>query len=326
MPAVADMQNSIVKEFENHPEVVVLPVNQGGLFRGWDFGENQDWFFTAWSNYYLRGAVMFDAEGDTARDVFAQPMSGLPFGRGYIVDKSGTVADVFFCHRPEWSVERIYGLLEEIRGFTVWIPHLTGGNANWEDVLSVDNPTDATRSFAVKLYDASGNVVATETYHLEARDSVDIPLKSLAAEAVVGKVTAVDDQLLIRVGYHYRNTGGLAQFVLDAEPSAALDFLFANGFPNSINWKGLAVANAGAEPLPVTIQAFGDGELLGEVDDVIPGVSRIRGTHGAWFPELTVDQVQRIRVIAGSSRLSGITISGNDTNSNLLFAPAMPVN
>lgn len=100
------MQNTIVKEYDGDPEVVTFILDEGGRF-----GETGEWLETVWSNYFLRGEVVFDETGETGRRYFGQPATGLPFGRGFIVDRDGTVAIPYFGHDPRMAIDAIDILL-----------------------------------------------------------------------------------------------------------------------------------------------------------------------------------------------------------------------
>jgi len=99
------MQNTIVKEFAAHPGVVALIFDQGG-----QNGETREWLETFWGNYYLRGGVLFDETGETGR-MYGQPSTGLPFGRGFIIDVDGRVALPYFGHQPQAAIAKIRELL-----------------------------------------------------------------------------------------------------------------------------------------------------------------------------------------------------------------------
>jgi hypothetical protein len=99
------MQNTIIKEFEGRPDVVVVPLDEGGRL-----GETLDWLQTLWDNVYLRNGVLFDETG-SLRTQYGQPELGLPFGRGFIIDRDGTVDLPYFGHRPRMAIDRIYELL-----------------------------------------------------------------------------------------------------------------------------------------------------------------------------------------------------------------------
>ena len=94
------MQNTIVKEFEGNADVVTLLFNQGSVM-----GEDYDWMKTFWDNLYLRGTVVHDATWVAANE-YLQPNTNLPFGRGFIIDRDGTVALPYFGHNPGWSSTR----------------------------------------------------------------------------------------------------------------------------------------------------------------------------------------------------------------------------
>ena len=104
------MQNTIIREFENHPQVVVLPLQEGGRM-----GETREWLEVFWRNYSLRGPLLWDEFG-TVSQQYEQPHTHLPFGRGFIIDQQGNVALPFFGHMPQMVIERIYELLESKGG------------------------------------------------------------------------------------------------------------------------------------------------------------------------------------------------------------------
>jgi hypothetical protein len=107
MPAVADMQQSIIKEFEGNPEVVTVLYNQGG-----NYGETKVWLKEVWDNFYLRGDVLFDASGQNSLQNYNQPLTDLPFGRAFIIDQTGKVVLPYFTHQADLAIETIYSLLD----------------------------------------------------------------------------------------------------------------------------------------------------------------------------------------------------------------------
>jgi len=100
------MQNTIVKEFENNPNVFVAVFNQGGRN-----GETRAWLEDFWSHYYLRGGVLFDVNGDIGSNLWGQPQTHLPFFRGFIIDPDGWVIKPYFGHHPQMVIDQIYELL-----------------------------------------------------------------------------------------------------------------------------------------------------------------------------------------------------------------------
>ena len=108
MPAVADIQNSVIKEFENNPDVVVAIYNEGGAH-----GETRSWLETVWSNYYLRGKIIWDSTGANSKNNYNQPNTGLPFGRSYIIDQQGNIALAIFGYDPGLVIRTIYELVDK---------------------------------------------------------------------------------------------------------------------------------------------------------------------------------------------------------------------
>ncbi len=101
------MQNTIITEFENNPNVLTVIFDEGGRN-----GETREWLETFWNNYYLRGSVIFDESGEISQNFYGQPNTGLPFGRGFIINQNGIIALPAFGHNPAFIIDKIYELLE----------------------------------------------------------------------------------------------------------------------------------------------------------------------------------------------------------------------
>jgi thiol-disulfide isomerase/thioredoxin len=107
-PAEADMQNTIVKEFADNPNVETYVICENQYDR-----DPLDWLKTWTSRFYQRGPMLYDADGTIGGEIFSQPnIGGMPFGRGFIIDREGNVAKAFFGHKPQMVIQTIYSLLE----------------------------------------------------------------------------------------------------------------------------------------------------------------------------------------------------------------------
>ena len=154
------MQNTIVKEFEDHPDVVTFLFNEGGLLN-----EDYNWMKTFWDNVYLRGTVVHDSVW-VAANQYLQPNTNLPFGRGFIIDRDGTVALPYFGHNPDLVIDAIYGLLD---GTSVPADGETPAGTALH-LANSPNPTDSHTTVtymlnepgaaAVRIYDVAGREVA----------------------------------------------------------------------------------------------------------------------------------------------------------------------
>ena len=89
------MQNSIIREFEDNDQVFVAVFNPGD-----SHNESLQWTQHFWDNNFLRGSFLYDVDG-SIDTLYEQPQTGLPFGRGFIIDQSGTVDLPFFGHQPQ---------------------------------------------------------------------------------------------------------------------------------------------------------------------------------------------------------------------------------
>lgn len=139
--------------------MVVVPLDQGGRL-----GETLDWLQTLWDNFYLRNGVLFDEDGSIGLQ-YGQPQTGLPFGRGFIIDRDGTVALPYFGYYPNMVIDRIYELLG-----TTDVPREENQDASRIQLLpNVPNPfreattilyrLSAPAQVQLEIFDLSGRLV-----------------------------------------------------------------------------------------------------------------------------------------------------------------------
>ncbi len=105
---VTDLQNTVIKEFQDHPGIEIAVFNQGGRF-----GEDQTWLETFWENHYLRGSVIHDSAG-TVGMAYHQISPGLPFARGYIIGPDGKVIFPYFGHYPQKIISMVYSIIDSL--------------------------------------------------------------------------------------------------------------------------------------------------------------------------------------------------------------------
>jgi hypothetical protein len=107
--AEADMQNTIIKEFQDNPKVETYVINEVNNER-----DAIDWVKTWTSHWYQRGPMLYDETGDVGSKIFKQlDVGNMPFGRGMIINQEGKVEKAFFGHQPQMVIETIYKLLED---------------------------------------------------------------------------------------------------------------------------------------------------------------------------------------------------------------------
>ncbi len=67
-----------------------------------------------WRNVYLRGAVLRDPSGTVGGGLYAQPDTGLPFTRAFIIGPDQTVVLPVFGYKPQLMIDTIHDLLAEM--------------------------------------------------------------------------------------------------------------------------------------------------------------------------------------------------------------------
>ena len=128
------MQNNIIKEFVDNENVVTALVNHA---------EDLGWVNAYWRNLYLRDLLLHDPSSDgVAVGSMAQPNTGMPYGRYFIIDQDGRVALPYLLHQPELAISKIYELLGDA-GIPVANDDTASTDQDVPSVISVlDNDSD----------------------------------------------------------------------------------------------------------------------------------------------------------------------------------------
>lgn len=222
----------------------------------------------------------------------------------------------------------LVGVATSASAFVVYIPHMTSGYSDWIDYLEVDNTSLASVTFTLTLYN-EGTQVHQGTYTVGIMGELLLDLKTLqtgsaeTSTATCGRIEYSEEKLNFRLAFE-NAAGGLAEFRLSDELSGAQAFYFST-FTNTVEWKGVAIANMGSTTASVTLYAFGGGTFRGWKTVSIDGNSRLVGTYGTWFDDVSLNEITKIVAVTTSPYLTGIVISGNLANSNLLFTASVPL-
>lgn len=208
----------------------------------------------------------------------------------------------------------------------VYIPHITGETAQWEDYLQVDNFGINTAEFVITLYSGEGTEICSETHTVGMLEKSFITLKDLnsaASSAECGTIAYSDPKLTFRLTQEIQS-GGIAEFSLSDRLAASVACLFTDTAQQfACLAKGLALTNFGPSDATVILSAIGTGTILGSATVTIKPNARLLGVHTTWFPGIDIGDIRAILATTDDPVLSGIAISGNAGNSQLLFTSAV---
>lgn len=156
--AEVDMQNTIIREFMDNPNVETYVLNENQQER-----DPESWV-TLWATkFYQRAPMLYDSLGTVGGITFSQPSVGnMPFGRGFIIDQNGKVAKAFFGHQPQMVISTIYDLLDSPES----IVDKTNDDLNMITVypnpandfikISLLNPAE---NVSVKIFNSNGSTI-----------------------------------------------------------------------------------------------------------------------------------------------------------------------
>jgi photosystem II stability/assembly factor-like uncharacterized protein len=194
------------------------------------------------------------------------------------------------------------------------IPHIDWSK-QWSSKLIIDNLNNESTTVRVVLYKNS-SVVSDKYFSVSANNSQTVNLDN----GTCGIVYA-SDNVMFREAFVHNLEKGIAEFSLSKEPSAnelEIHFLMPAYLANDLTWMGIALFNPHNEVVTATLTAYNlNGEITGNVTFDIQPYSRSVGLVETYFPELTLNDVARIKAVS-SKPLTGINISGN-SNEQLLF-------
>ena len=210
--------------------------------------------------------------------------------------------------------------------FTLHMPHLTGDNAAWDDILQIDNDSTDDASFEITLYDGSGNIIYQTTHNISALNESVLFLKDFVDSAQTGVITYDNEMLKFRLTYQNIN-GGVAEFRLDDTLSSNIGLYFSDSevLPLIEN-KGAAIANMSDTVAEVTLYAIGGGSIIDSFSTTIAPKCKIAGVIGSdWFSSKSDIKKIIAKEQSNSDSLKGLVICSNEDNSKLLFTPSTTV-
>lgn len=205
--------------------------------------------------------------------------------------------------------------------YQAYIPHITGTGGFWRDYLQVNNDEDVKNSFTLTLYD-NGLQVYQQDFSVDGLSQSIINLKTLVPniESGCGVISYTSEGLYFRLSYEEKAGGGVAEFRLLNELNPTIGFYFSD-FTSEVSWKALAISNPNPEAADVTLYALGNNGVLDTYNLNIAPFSKEVGLCTRWFPQIKLADIKEVIAVSGKG-LCGVTISGNNENSFLLFTTA----
>ncbi len=199
---------------------------------------------------------------------------------------------------------------------SLYLPHLTGSDPAWTDVLEVDNAGGTDAGFNLSFKPGSGSA---QNLTVPARSYASFDLNAIDSAAEAAVVTTDSDGLIFRQGY-VSTAGGLAECPASETTMTRANLVFSN-FSPFVAWKGLALYNTGEAEATLSLTAFSGGQSLGTVQATIPAGGRLKARPSELWPSLSDEEVERVAVTSDQP-LSGLTLTGAADGTRLTCLPA----
>jgi len=201
------------------------------------------------------------------------------------------------------------------------LPHMAGNWDDWDNVLVLDNVSEAPVTVTLTLFSA-GSAVATDVITVDAGATTSVDLsawRSLAPQ--MGLVDVPQNGVAVRMSYRNRIGGGVAEFLLSGEAGPSLAFVLPGAFAEAMNWMGLAVANPQDQAAHLTLTGWKNGVPVASEDRELGPHSRLVDVLSGLFAGVSDTGLDRVTVTSDLP-LAGLNISGWNQE-RLLFMPAV---
>jgi D-alanyl-D-alanine carboxypeptidase len=207
--------------------------------------------------------------------------------------------------------------------------------APWISQIVAYNNGEAGGDFTLTVYGADGLVNHVQAYQAPPHSALNLVMSAdpaytpaageIMLPPVEGAFVIETSNPKVRpvLSYRYGDSESVASFFLqDTRTDAAL---LPNTVLDHFSWTGVAVFNPGDEPLPVTVEAFGDGARVGARQVEIPARQKyVRLSEGIWA-DLGYPDLDQIRVVAPDGSMPvPLIITGNDAQDRHVFFRAAP--
>ena len=214
-------------------------------------------------------------------------------------------------------------------------PHITA-QPPWINRIDVYNNENAPRAFSLTIWDSQGQLVLIENYAVGANAVTSVVLPAdpdyvpaageIVLPAVEGTCTVTADSTRVRpkLSFRYGDSLSLCEFFM--QETLAWEYVLPNTIQAHFIGTGLAIQNPFETTLSVRLQAFRQGEPVGDTGPLIiePHAKLVSISEGFW-PGVGVGDFDMVRISSYQSAFpTPMSITWNQFNDRHVFLNAAP--
>jgi len=207
--------------------------------------------------------------------------------------------------------------------------HITD-QSPWINKIIVYNNGNAVADFQLTIWDTTGQMVFEDDYSVAANNSLALVLPNdigyvpeigeIVLTPVEGTVIIDTDSEKIRpkFSFQYGDSQSLTEFF--AQETLAWEYILPNPILEHFSWTGLALMNPYDSPLGVILNAYLDGQLMGQTGQTIDPHTKYVSLSDWIWAKIPYDEFDQIRIYSTDNPFPPpMSITGNETQDRHVF-------
>jgi len=179
----------------------------------------------------------------------------------------------------------------------------------WNNKLIFDNTGDNAETVSLYLY-SNGNLVVDEVVNVPSGKNLVVDLNSYSNFKVdSGEIKNCPATLFVRLSYVFKETGAVAEFLLNDNSKDELVYNFPGYAEDKISWKGIGLYNNSDVKGFAILKAYKNGVELGRESVSLASHSKYVNTLANTFKNLNESDINRV-VVTSNTTFCGLNISG----------------
>lgn len=199
----------------------------------------------------------------------------------------------------------------------VWAPHVAAGD--WQTFITLFNGGTEDASIRLGRIAADSSILGEPIdYAVGANGWFEVPSSVLDYNGFARLTSS--SQLLVKVGYRYRNSHSVCEFFLSGH--LAMNWVIPNPVRDWLKWTGVALVNQASAPVTVTLKAQQQGSERASATFQIPALSKFQCLSDQIWDNLSYDGFDTILIESSAAIPPPISITGDATGDRHIFFAA----
>lgn len=196
------------------------------------------------------------------------------------------------------------------------IPHIPDGN--WKTKIELCNDSVEAEQATVEWWDEQGMQHSLDPIFIYGNTTVEIDCAQAGIANVAQVTTKIQSMVKVKLSYQYGNSESLCEFLIP-DDHLSTEWEMPNTQYDHFDWFGLAVASFRDQAVAITLDAYRNGELVGEANVDINSHQKLVNISSGIWPGLNYHDVDFVIVKSDYPIPAPISITGNSQQDRHVF-------